>query len=239
MKSQRSQLAALIAIVLAFSASQVSAQCRHTNPVYGQPIYTQPVYSPPVQTYPVYGTPVYGSPHTIVEPVVEVVRKPTPVDVARGYTQEAKLMFQRGDYQAAQEKLGEVIKLAPKDSDAFQFRSLAAFASAKFDDAAADAYDSLRLGKTWTRPVVKSLYNQDLRQYQTHLANLKRANQQEPTMHGHFLLAYHHLVNEQWAQGKVQLEKVLEIQAEEPVSTQLLAAVNQKLAAGEQVVAGQ
>lgn len=49
-------------------------------------------------------------------------------------------------------------------------------------------------------------------------------------MQRHFLLAYHYLVNENWAQGKIQLEKVLALQPQEPLSQKLLVAVDAKLA---------
>lgn len=210
-------------LFVSFLATGSFAQC------YNSPGYVQPIYNPPVYTQPVYQPPVYQQPYVVTSP--QPVQTVTPMEMARIYTTEAKSMFKRGEYQLAQKKLDEVVKRVPKDGNAYQFRALAAFASANFDAAAADAYDSLGLGNAWTRPVIQSLYGDRLEKYETHLDTLKRVVEQKPTMQAHFLLAYHHLMNEQWAEGKTQLQKVLEIQADEPLSQKLLAVVDQKLSA--------
>lgn len=218
-----------LAIMFTFVAmTDLSAQCQqhrqYIQPVYNPPIYSQPIYQPPV-----YQQPVYQQPYVVTSP--QPVRTVTSAEMARIYTTEAKSMFKRGEYQLAKKKLDEVVTRVPKDGNAYQFRALAAFAAANYDDAAADAYDALGLGNAWTRPVIQSLYGDNLEKYQTHVDTLKRTVAQKPTMQSHFLLAYHHVMSEQWADGKVQLQKVLELQPEETLSQKLLVVVEQQLAA--------
>lgn len=218
-------------------------QQRYSQPTYNQPrcnqqpVYSQPVYSQPVYSQPVYSQPVYTQPAPApVNP--QPVRKPTPIEIARQYTADAKTLFQKGSYPEAGKKLDEVVKLAPKDSNAYQFRALTHFARSDFKAAAADAYDAMALGNAWTGEVIQSIYGaQSLGTYNNQLDQLKRVVDQNPSMQSHFLLAYHHLVNSQWSEGKTQLEKVLALQPEEQLSQKLLAAVESKLNSGEKDVA--
>ncbi len=223
-----------------------SQQRSYQQPTYQQPNYQQQVYQQPTYhqpscpnsryrpTYqqPIYGQPVYPQPIVSQpQPVKPQPVKPaTPAELARKYTSEAASLFKSGQYAKASEKLDEVVRLAPKDTNAYQFRALASFATSKFDSSAADAYDAMALGNTWTREVLKSVYGKDLTRYDRQLQALKQHVQTKPSMSAHFLLAYHHLLNEQWAEGKTQLEQVVQIQKDEPLSTKLLAAVNAKMA---------
>lgn len=212
-----------VAIVLTcLAAPNLFAQCQNSTQYY-HPYYAQPIYQPPV-----YEQPIYEQPYVVTSP--QPVRTVTPLEMARIYTTEAKSLFKRGEYQLAKKKLDEVVSRVPKDGNAYQFRALAAFAAANYDDAAADAYDAMGLGNAWTRPTIQSLYG-DQKMYDTHVDTLKRVVAEKPSMQTHFLLAYHHLMSEQWADGKTQLQKVLELQPEESLSKQLLAVVEQKIAA--------
>ena len=204
-----------------FSTFEAMAQC--SNYRY-QPVYTQPVY-----TQPVYSQPVYSQP--IVQPAAPSVTV-QPLQQARQLTAIAKQKFLSGDYDGAISELDKVCKLAPNDTSAFQFRSLCSFAKGDCDSAAADAYDALKLGNAWTRPVIQSLYGANWDKYSQHMSKLtQKAIGNEAKMQTHFLLAYHYLVSEQWQKGKDHLQKVLELQPSEPLSTQLVAVVDQKIAA--------
>lgn len=202
---------------------------RQPQPVY-PPAYSQPVYSQPVYSQPVYAQPVAAKP--------QPKRALTPLELARKFTGEAKVLFQQGKYTQAAKKLDAVVKLAPKDTNAYQFRALANFARSDFNSAAADAYDALSLGNSWTKEVVQSIYGTNrMGTYSNQLGQLERVVNENPTMQSHFLLAYHCLVNGDWAQGKTQLEKVIALQPDEQLSKKLLAAVNSKLAEDNQDVA--
>lgn len=213
----------LVVVAMTLSTAQLSAQCPNSQR-YVQPACNQPVYSQPIYSQPVYSQPMYSQPYTVVSP-----QPVSAAELARMYTTEAKSLFASGQYQPAKQKLDEVVKQAPQDADAFQFRALAAFAAADFDSAAADVYDSLGLGNAWTLPVIQSLYGNNMEKYKSQLVALKRVVEQKPTMQSHFLLAYHHLMSEEWAEGKTQLQQVLKLQPEEPLSTKLLAVVETKM----------
>ncbi len=243
-KTQLTTAAMMVALCWIVAVQDADAQCRHSQPIWrGSPIqylpsfpqghtyyqpyqpqeYIQPI-SQPVQSQPVQSQPIQH------QPVQQTtVRKPPSVDLARKYTVESKQLFREQNYPMAQRQLNRVVNNAPKDTNAYQFRALNSFAQAKFDAAAADVYDALNLGPTWTRGVLQQLYGSDLSPYENQLAVLKQQVQEKPSMQFHFLLAYHHLVNEQWAEGKIQLQQVLKLKPEEPLSTKLVAAINAKL----------
>ena len=156
---------------------------------YARPTYSQPpcthsqhpctsaVYPQPIETYPVVNQPVYSQP-VVSRPVVsqpQPARPLTSLELARKYTNEAKVLFQQRQYAQAKLKLNEVVKRAPKDTNAYQFRALTEFAQDDFETAAADAYDALSLGNTWTREVLKSVYGpQNLSDYDNQLGQLER-----------------------------------------------------------------
>lgn len=148
----------------------------------------------------------------------------TPVQVI---TAQAKAAFAEGRYERASTLLDEVVTLAPEDTNAYQFRSLAHFARGDVDHAAADAYDAIKLGNAWTWPVLRSLYPEGQASiYTGHLRELEGASKSdEATMATHFLLAYHYIVLGHLENAEQQLNKVLAINAEEQVSRQLLSAV--------------
>ncbi len=150
---------------------------------------------------------------------------------ARNKTDVAKAYFRTKQYVDSQRYLDQVVKLVPNDTNAYQFRSLVFFAQFKYDDAAADAFDALRLGNTWTVDVLDSVYPKAAI-YHEQLDQLKRATEKSPSMSNHFLLAYHYLMLNDLENGRKQLEQVLVLQPEEPLSTQLLAVVNAKIKKG-------
>ena len=216
---------------------QTVARQHSCQPAYRPPVYQPPVYQPPVYQPPVYSQPTYIQPVVTSAPAPPPQPKPSPAAIARKHTSEAIALFRQGRYEAASKKLDEVVKRAPKDTNAYQFRALAQFANGKFDSAARDAYDALALGNTWTGDVLKSIYGPDLTAYDRQMGTLKKHVQDNASMSGHFLLAYHHLLNAQWAQGEVQLQAVMKLQEGEPLSAKLLAAVQQKMAAEAKTVA--
>ncbi len=212
--------AALLFVALSLGwTHETVAQCAiHGQPFPGQPVFYQPVVVQPVRTQPAT-QPVVVTPQPAVSPAVSRAKNKT--DVARAY-------FKTHQYSDAQRHLDEVVKLVPRDTNAFQFRSLVLFAQGKYGDAAADAYDSIGLGNTWTAEVLDSIYPSADR-YHQHLAQLKKETGTSPSMQNHFLLAYHFLMLNDLASGKAELEQVLVLQPEEPLTTKLLAAVSARL----------
>jgi tetratricopeptide (TPR) repeat protein len=216
---------------------------RQVRPVYVQPAYQQLRYIQPVPTQAVPHVPLtYNSSPSIagapfVAPVnnVQNVNKLGAVDLAKLKARElaktAKLHFRQMDYAAAKPMLDQVVELAPNDNSAWQFRSLNHFAQGSFEDAAADAYDAMRLGNAWTKTGLKGMYGDDLGNYQQQLARLTSAVENHSTMQGHFLLAYHNMMNNRLDESKKHLSKVLELEPAEPLSTKLVVAIDQRLTA--------
>ncbi len=118
--------------------------------------------------------------------------------------------------------------MVAQDANAYQFRSFVHFAREDYDAAAADAYDALLVGNTWDWQTVYELYSQDVETYQKQLRRLEltaQQNQAEPSMSVHFLLGYQYLVLGHLQRGQKELEKVLQIQPEEELVTQLVNVV--------------
>jgi Tfp pilus assembly protein PilF len=185
----------------------------------------QPQYVPQVQAVPyVQSTPVVYSTPTPATPVSASKSR------AKQLAAIAKQQFRSKEYYKAKLTLDEIVKLAPNDSSGYQFRGLVVFSIGDFEAAAADSYDTLRLGNTWTRNSVENLYGSNSADYAIQLSKLAESVAQKPSMQGHFLLAYHHMVNEQFEDGKRELQNVLKLEPEEPLTKKLMAVLNQRLA---------
>ena len=105
---------------------------------------------------------------------------------------------------------------------------LAHFAQGNYDEAAADIYETLLRGNLWTWDTIHPLYK-DNQTYTKQYRTLYHAAQGDSkSMSKHFVLAYHHLVLGHLDHGAQELEIVLKIQPEEPVTTKLLAVVRQR-----------
>jgi len=214
-------LMALLLTMTAVPATKLTAQCSG----YGQPTYGQPVYQPPQYQPTVRIVQPRSNPSTVSAPsapISDAMRQ------AKNKTDVARAFFRTAQYSDAQRHLDTVVQLAPNDTNAFQFRSLVLFAQRKYSPAAADAYDSLGMGNTWTVDVLDSIYPVADR-YHQHFANLKQEAETNPSMPVHFLMAYHYLMLNDLANGKLELEKVLALQPEEPLTMKLLAAVTAKM----------
>ena len=178
---------------------------------YRQP--TTPVHMN--RTNPVVATPVIAlAPNRATPP---------PVSEAMNKTDVAKAFFETRQYDEALPYLDRVIQLRPKDTNAYQFRSLVHFARGDYEHAAADAYDAFYLGNAWTKRVLIDIYRRNP-DYPSHLRRLSLDTQNKPSMPKHFLMAYHGFVRGELAEGRTHLRAVLALKPGEPLSTQLLAA---------------
>jgi len=195
------------------------------RPIYTQPVYTQPVYSQPVYWQPV-ANPI------VVAPTPAPARSAADLakDRAKQLGATAKQQFRNRQYTQAKKTLDEVVKLVPNDASGWQFRGIVSFSLGDFEGAAADIYDAMRLGNTWPRKSIDNLYGANASDYDVQLSKLSESVTQKASMQGHFLLAYHHIVNERFAAGKKELQNVLKLQPEEPLSKQLLVVLDQRLA---------
>jgi tetratricopeptide (TPR) repeat protein len=197
---------------------------------------TLPYCPPPKQPICVQPQPICVQPQPVRK---QPVRKETPEEKAARLFASAQQSFARRDYASALTAMDQVVELEPKNLDVLQFRSLVLFAQQDYQRAAADAYDALLLGPTWTWPTISKLYNSNTATYTAHYQALSRAAKSDQySLEKHFLLAYHHLMLGHLEHGQKELEHVLAIQPNEPVSAQLLQVVKnlrheeaQKLAA--------
>lgn len=187
---------------------------RRPSPVYHRPAYR-----------PVYTTPVYTTPVTTVQQAQATATQTTAAAQLRAKAAQAKAAFLAKNYGTALSLLDQVVKAAPKNNEALQFRSLVHFAMGDYKAAAADAYEAMKYGPVWDKKSLDGLYG-DMAVYERHLKALRAAAAEEPeTLHLHFLLAYQALLSGDLAEGEKELETVLAIKPAEPLAEAFLKVV--------------
>lgn len=184
-----------------------------------------PTPEPVIVTPPVCSTP---KPHPAPLPVVET---PQPIDdatLALEMTYEAQDAFREENYALATERMNEVVKLSPESAAAYQFRALTHFAQGNYDNAAADAYETLLRGPLWNWETVYPLYGNKQTYENQYRALTVAAKTDSQSMSKHFIMAYHHLVLGHLEHGEKELQHVLTIQPNEPVTVKLLTVVQER-----------
>jgi len=160
-----------------------------------------------------------------------VAKPPSGEQRARQLFSLARSAFQSESYDVAARNLNALIGLSPRDSAAYQLRSLVHLATEDYRNAAADAYDGLQFGRSWTRASLQSVYA-NMERYQQQFDQLASQAAADAGSHEkQFLLAYHLLVLGRLEQGEKQLQKVLEIQPDEVLASRLLQQVRSGRAA--------
>jgi hypothetical protein len=143
----------------------------------------------------------------------------------RAAAAQAKAAFLARNDGTALTLMDQIVKAAPKNNEALQFRSLVRFATAEYKPAAADAYEAMKYGPIWNRKSLEGLYG-DMQTYERHLKELQAtADEQPEALDVHFLLAYEMLMSGDLAAGEAELETVLKIKPAEPLATNLLKVV--------------
>lgn len=134
----------------------------------------------------------------------------------------ARKAFRNGDYAHALAYLDRALQDLPNEADLHQFRSLILFAQGEYPLAAESAYTALSAGPGWNWNTLYGFYG-DADLYTEHLHNLAAATKANPESPAHhFLLGYHYLMLNHVDAGRKQLELVLELQPEEPLTKSLL-----------------
>lgn len=141
---------------------------------------------------------------------------------------EAKQKFRGGEYDVCVELVSNALELSPEDADLLQFRGFAHFAANEIESAAADIYDALLVGQTWNWDAVRDLY-QSKPLYEMHLRRLETQRREQPSMVGHFTLAYQYLTLGHLQRGRKELQQALSFQPEEPLMVQLVSVVDQAI----------
>jgi tetratricopeptide (TPR) repeat protein len=159
----------------------------------------------------------------ICEPRPCPVRPAIPVT----YTPEqnfelARQAFRARDYDRALYYIDRAIGQLPSEADLFQMRSLILFAQGEHPLSAEAAYTALSAGPGWNWNTLYRLYG-DAELYTRHLRSLQAATKANPDSAAHhFLLAYHCLMLNQVEAGRKNLQRVLELQPDEPLVKGLL-----------------
>lgn len=195
----------------------------------------RPAVCPTPIVHPVHPAPVYPAPApvVIVNPAPPAPAPPAPVpptpaptpNRALELTFRAQDAFAKENYALAIDLMNRVVEDSPKSASAYQFRALSHFAVGNYDEAAADVYETLLRGNLWTWDTIHPLYKDNNTYTNQYRALYRAAADDSKSMSKHFVLAYHHLVLGHLKHGGEELEKVLVIQPEEPVTTQLLTVV--------------
>ena len=130
--------------------------------------------------------------------------------------------FRKCDYDHALHYVDRAIEQLPGEADLFQMRSLILFAQGEYPLSAEAAYTALSAGPGWNWNTLYRIYG-DAALYTQHLRSLETATKANPDSAAHhFLLAYHCLMLNQIEAGRKNLQRVLELQPEEPLTKSLL-----------------
>ena len=134
----------------------------------------------------------------------------------------ARQAFRARDYDRALHYIDRAIEQLPSEADLFQMRSLILFAQGEYPLSAEAAYTALSAGPGWNWNTLYRLYG-DAELYTRHLRSLEAATKANPDSAAHhFLLAYHCLMLNQVEAGRKNLQRVLELQPDEPLAKGLL-----------------
>jgi tetratricopeptide (TPR) repeat protein len=124
----------------------------------------------------------------------------------------ARDAFMAGNYQRALDLADQVLKETPNAAVVHEFRGLTLFALQHYDESAAVIYAVLTAGPGWNWSTMVGLY-QDAETYTTQLRALEAAVRGTPdSAAGHFLLAYHYMVQGHNEAAVTQFQNVLTLQ---------------------------
>jgi len=152
---------------------------------------------------------------------------PVPPTTPVTYTPEqnfdmARQAFRSRDYDRAMYFIDQAIEQLPEEADLFQFRSLILFALGEYPLSAEAAYTALSKGPGWNWNTLYGFYG-DAELYTKHLRSLEAATKVNPDSAAHhFLHAYHCLMLNHVEAGRKKLQRVLELQPNEPLTKALL-----------------
>jgi tetratricopeptide (TPR) repeat protein len=211
---------------------------------YSQPI---PVYveSQPTDTTVVLNLPSDQVPATpgLVDPGAAAPAAQPPeqastnedpkVKEAVGLFDQARELFKHGDYEAAQKMVDKAIGVLPQDRALHEFRALVLFAKRDYSKAAATLYAVLAAGPGWNWDTLKSFYP-DVDTYTRQLRALESDARDKPkSAEDRFVLAYQYFVLGQTDAAVKELEAVTQLQPDDKLSVQLLAALKPKPAGSD------
>ena len=185
----------------------------YTNPYYATVLAAQPA-----QTTVVYD---YSQPINVTA---------APQNEAAAATTEqvfsaARDAFMAGNYQRALDLADQVLKETPNAAVVHEFRGLTLFALQHYDESAAVTYAVLTAGPGWNWSTMVGLYP-DADTYTNQLRALEAAVRATPdSAAGHFLLAYHYMVQGHNEAAVTQFQNVLTIQPGDQIAGSFVKAL--------------
>src|SRR5262249_30212317 len=138
---------------------------------------------------------------------------------------DARALFKAGKYADAQAKDEQAIQKLPSDAALHEFRSVTLFAQGKYKESAAGLYAVLAAGPGWNWQTMQSPYADPARATKQLRALEKFLTDNPDAGYGHFLLAYHYLVLGSKETAVKELERVVKLQPDDKLSSELLKAL--------------
>src|SRR5262249_42705114 len=153
--------------------------------------------------------------------------EPAVAQASVDYAEAARTAFRGGDYRQAQSQVEKAIAQMPRDTDLHEFRGLVFFAPGQERPAAARRRPPAGAGHGCSWDTLISFYpDQDT--YTKQLRALEKFQRDNPkSPEGHFELAYHYMVLEQFDAAAEQLRRVVALVPSDTLSVQLLNALTQ------------
>jgi tetratricopeptide (TPR) repeat protein len=149
--------------------------------------------------------------------------EPTVADQATTVFDQAREAFRATDYAAALKLDQQAISQMPNDATLHEFLALVYFAQGNYGQAAGPLYAVLSVGPGWDWTTLIGNYA-DANQYTEQIRNLEAfVKSDEASAPGHFVLAYHYITQGHNDAAAAQLSKVVALQPDDTLSTQLLS----------------
>jgi hypothetical protein len=221
----------------------VAAPLADTSYSYAQPIpaYVEPqaativINADPSQTTVVQGDSSSAPPAPGVSVPATAPPEGQPADTedpkiteAVGLFDEARELFKKGHYAAAQTKIDKAITVLPQDRVLHEFRGLILFAQRKYQEAAATLYAVLAVGPGWNWETLSSYYP-DPNAYTEQLRTLESHAREHPkAAEDRFVEVYHYLVLGQPQPAVKVLHQLTTLLPNDQLSAQLLQALEPK-----------
>ncbi|QEH32000.1 Tetratricopeptide repeat protein [Aquisphaera giovannonii] len=188
--------------------------------------YANPYYNELMATVPamVGGAYDYRQPIKPAGDPFDRADEPTDDQVVEQLIATAKHAFKAGDYAKALDLTDRAIKDRPDQPAVHQFRALCLFALKRYEEAAAVAYAVLSAGPAWSWATLVGLYP-DVEAYTGQVRALEAAVKAKPAdPAGHFLLAYHYMVQGHQQAAASQYEKVVALQPDDKLAASFAKA---------------
>ncbi len=137
--------------------------------------------------------------------------------------ENARAAFRVGQYAEALRLTEKAIAVQTQDATLHEFRALCLFALGRYDEAASTLYAVLAVGPGWDWPTLIGLYP-SVDVYTPQLRRLEETCNAEPDATApRFVLAYHYLTQGHRDAAAKVLRKLVNLQPNDTVATQLLA----------------